>query len=278
MFRRSGSHQIGDMAASVAYYALFSLFPLLLGTIAILSIVFDQARVEQEIRAMTAQYLPGAEDLISENIEGALRIPGALGAVAAIGLVWSASAVFGGISRVLDRAWNVDETHAFHIIRFRSILMVVGVAALFSISILSTTLLRTAEDITDITLFGLGDVLASGARTVLQGTSLVGSFLFPLLLFRFAPSQRAPWPEVLAGAALVGILFEVAKNGFLIYLSRFADFDRVYGSLSLVIALLLWTYISALILILGAEFGAAFGRWRNGTTQRAIAARNLSRG
>ena len=58
----------------------------------------------------------------------------------------------------------------------------------------------------------------------------------------------------------------------------FAQFDRVYGSLYLVIALLLWAYISALVLIIGAEFGAAIGRWRRGETQRIIQARALGRG
>ncbi len=278
MVRRAGNDQIGDMAASVAYYALFSLFPLLLGLIAFASLFLDQARVEQELLTVTAQYLPGAEGLISENIDEVFRIRGALGLIALVGLVWSASAVFGSVARVLDRAWAVGETHAFHIVRFRSILMVAGVAGLFTLSFLSSTLLQTAQDLADLDPLGLGGFLASGARTLLQGSSLVGSIAFPVLLYRFAPSERIPWKDVFSGAVLAGVLFEIAKNVFLLYLSRFAQFDRVYGSLSLVIALLLWAYISALVLIIGAEFGAAIGRWRRGETQRIIQARALGRG
>lgn len=278
MARRAGNDQIGDMAASVAYYALFSLFPLLLGLIAFASLFLDQARVEQELLTVTEQYLPGAAGLISENIDGVFRIRGALGLVALVGLVWSASAVFGSVARVLDRAWGVAETHAFHIVRFRSILMVAGLAVLFTLSFLSSTLLQTAEGVVDLDPFGLGRFLASGARALLQGSSLVGSIAFPVLLYRFAPSQRIPWKDVFSGALLAGILFEIAKNVFLLYLSRFAQFDRIYGSLSLVIALLLWAYISALVLIIGAEFGAAVGRWRRGETQRVIRARALGRG
>ncbi len=278
MARRAGNDQISDMAASVAYYALFSLFPLLLGLIAFASLFLDQTRVEQELLTVTEQYLPGAEGLISENIDGVFRIRGALGLVALVGLVWSASAVFGSVARVLDRAWSVAETHAFHIVRFRSILMVAGLAVLFTLSFLSSTLLQTAEGVIDHDPFGLGGFLASGARALLQGSSIVGSIAFPVLLYRFAPSQRIPWKDVFSGALLAGILFEIAKNVFLLYLSRFAQFDRVYGSLSLVIALLLWAYISAFVLIIGAEFGAAVGRWRRGETQRVIRARTLGRG
>ena len=278
MARRAGDHQIGDMAASVAYYALFSLFPLLLGMIAFASLFLDQVEVEREMLTLTSQYLPGAEGLISENIDGVFRFRGTLGLIALVGLVWSASAVFGSVARVLDRAWSVAETHAFHIVRFRSILMVAGVAGLFTLSFLSSTLLQTAENLADVDPLGLGGFLASGARSLLQGSSLVGSLAFPVLLYRFAPSQRIPWKDVLFGAIAAGILFEIAKNAFLLYLSRFAQFDRVYGSLSLVIALLLWAYISALILIIGAEFGAAVGRWRRRDTQRIIRARNLGRG
>ena len=277
MVRRTGADQVGDMAASVAYYAIFSLFPLLLGVIVVLSLVLEPARVEEELLAVTAQYLPGAETLISENIENVLRVPGAIGVVAIVGLLWSASGVFGSIARVLDRAWSVGQTHAFHIIRFRSILMVIGVAGLFLLSLVSSTLVQSAQ-LLEFDPFGVGGFLASSARTLLLGTSIAGSLAFPLLLYRFAPSERVPWREVVPAAILAGVFFEVAKGVFLFYLHSFAGFDRVYGSLSLVIVLLLWAYISALILILGAEFGGALGRWRQGVTQRAIAARNLGRG
>ena len=277
MARRSGADQIGDMAASVAYYALFSLFPLLFAVAAMLSLFLEPARVEEEILAVTAQYLPGAEGLIRENVKDILRAGGALGVIAVVGLVWSASGVFGSIARVLDRAWGVGETRAFHIIRFRSILMVLGVAALFLLSLTSTVLLQRAAGL-HIDPFGAGDFLASSARGVLRGSSLAGSLALPLLLYRFAPSERIPWRDLIPGALLSGLLFEAAKVAFITYLHRFADFDRVYGSLSLVIVLLLWTYISALILIIGAEFGAALGRWRRGAPRRSHSARSLGRG
>jgi membrane protein len=278
MVRRVGNDQVGDMAASVAYYTLFSLFPLLLGLIAVSSLFLDQVRVERELLNLTSQYIPGAEGLIRENIDEVFRIRGALGLIAVVGLLWSASAVFGGITRVLDRAWNVSEAHPFHLVRLRSIAMVAGVAGLFALSFLSSTALQTAEGLADLDPLGLGGFLASGARAFLQGSSLFGSLAFPALLYRFAPSDRIPWKDVLPAALLAGIVFEIAKNIFLLYLSRFAQLDRVYGSLSLVIALLLWAYISSLILILGAEFGAALGRWRRGDTQRVIRARALGRG
>ena len=273
-----GSHQIGDMAASIAYYALFAIFPLFLGIISIASMVLDRVEVETELLKLAAQYLPGAGNVIKNNIDQVFRARGAIGIVALLGLIWSASALFGALTRVLDRAWGVAQTRAFHVAKLRSLIMVVSVAALFILSLSSTTLLQTADRLAVVDPFGLGGFLASGARVLLQGSSLFGSIAMPMLLYRFAPSQPMPWRDVAPAAVFAGFMFEVAKNAFLFYLSQFAQFDKVYGSLSVVIVLLLWAYISSLILIVGAEFGAALGRWHRGETRRAIEAHILSEG
>ncbi|MDA1097308.1 MAG: YihY/virulence factor BrkB family protein [Chloroflexi bacterium] len=278
MIRHFGSHQVGDMAASVAYYGLFAIFPLFLGIIAIASFALDPVEVEEELLKLAALYLPGAEDVIKENIEQVFRVRGAIGIVAIVGLVWSASVLFGALTRVLDRAWGVAQTHAFHVAKLRSLIMVVSVAGLFILSLSSSTILQTADRLAVVDPFGLGGFLASGARVVLQGSSLFGSIAMPMLLYRFAPSQHMPWRDVAPAALFAGIMFEIAKNAFLFYLSQFAQFDKVYGSLSLVVVLLLWLYISSMILIIGAEFGAALGRWHRGETRRAFEARALGQG
>ena len=263
--RGIGAHQVGDMAASLAYYALFALFPLLLGLIVILSFFLDQEVVRGELETLLAKNLPGAQEIVTRNLDNVVRLRGAIGLVAFAGLLWSGSAVFGALTRILDRTWEVRDRHAFHIVRARSLVMLVGVAALVVLSLSSTTLLQLAAELAEVERLGaLGTFLASGARLLLQGSSLVGSLLVPTLLYRFAPSERIAWREVLPGALLAGLLFEAAKNVFVLYLSRFASFDLVYGSLASVIILLFWVYISGFILILGAEFGAALGRRRKG--------------
>jgi membrane protein len=105
---------------------------------------------------------------------------------------------------------------------------------------------------------------------VLVVSGRVLPYVFTVLFFSFLytvlPSTSVAWAEVLPGAIMSSFAWEVAKNGFTVYLSRFAAYNLVYGSVGAVIALLLWAYISAVILLLGAEFTVQYARRRRGET------------
>ena len=85
-------------------------------------------------------------------------------------------------------------------------------------------------------------------------------FLVFSLIYRLAPYVPVDWRDVLPGALLAALAFEICKAGFVLYLDRFANFESVYGPLTSIIVLLLWFYVSALILILGSEYSIA--RWQ----------------
>ena len=102
---------------------------------------------------------------------------------------------------------------------------------------------------------------------LLQGSSFVLTLAVFLLIYKFMPNTRTYWRYIWPGAVVGAVLFEAAKNLFIVYLSRFASFENVYGSLTPVIVLLLWAYISALILILGAELSSEYGRMRHGVAR-----------
>ena len=91
-----------------------------------------------------------------------------------------------------------------------------------------------------------------------------------LLVYKFMPNTRTYWRYIWPGAVLAGALFELAKNMFVIYLSKFASFENVYGTLTPVIILLLWTYVSSLILIFGAELSSEYGRLRRGVERGVL--------
>ena len=80
------------------------------------------------------------------------------------------------------------------------------------------------------------------------------------LVYRYVPHTRLTWGDVWPGAGLAAVLFEASKNLFAWYLASFANYSLVYGSLATVIVFLLWTYISALVLLVGAEFAAVYTR------------------
>ena len=144
------------MAAGVAYYALFSLFPLLLGLIAVFSYFIDSSPGEgndlatEGVTRFVSEYLPGSETFVSENLEILLNLRGAATVVAALGMFWSASAVFGALSRAVNRAWDVHQDPPFYLNKTRQLLMAVGVACLFLLSFGAATLVRAAGLLGDL--------------------------------------------------------------------------------------------------------------------------------
>ena len=90
------------------------------------------------------------------------------------------------------------------------------------------------------------------------------TFAVFLLLYRFVPNCKTYWRYVWPGAVVAAILFEASKGAFIWYLADFANYELVYGSVASMMGLLSWAYLSAFILILGAEISSEYGRMRDG--------------
>lgn len=101
------------MAAGIAYYAFFSLFPLLLGLIAILGIILEPTEVQERLLEMVLQVFPVSAGLVAHNVEGVVASRGALGLLSILGLIWSAMLVFAAIRRSLNRAWDLEKERPF---------------------------------------------------------------------------------------------------------------------------------------------------------------------
>ena len=118
------------MAASVAYYVLFSLFPLLLGIIALLSYFQEPQDIQTQLTDVAGDYLPASRELIETNVDSVLRFRSAIGLFAILGLFWSGSAIFGAVTRAVNRAWDVHTDRPLYISKPRQLLMALGVAIL----------------------------------------------------------------------------------------------------------------------------------------------------
>ena len=263
------------LAAGVSFYALFSLFPLLLGLTALLSFYADSEEVRRDLAELVANYLPGSEGLIDRNLEVAYNLRGAIGLFSIAGLLWSSSAVFGAITRAVNRAWDVHRDRPIYIGKPRQLLMAALVGMLFALSLLAPTLLRVTANVSESDLPGVGLFYDGAARIGLQGLSLGLTIVIFLAIYKFLPNTKTYWKYVWVGAVVAGVLFEIAKNLFIVYVERLADFENVYGSLAPVIALLLWAYVSSFILILGAELSSEYGRMRSGVDRGRLMADSL---
>jgi membrane protein len=259
-----GADDATHMAASVSYYAVLSLFPLILALVALFSLFFDATTVQESTFDFFRGYLPGTADLLESNIRVIIRLRGAVGLLSLIGLFWSSSALFGAISRSVNRAWDVHHDRPFYIAKARHLTMAAGVCTLFLFSFTITSGLEVVSRI-DFPLVGRLSFLESDAASL---TSKFLPFFFSLpiflIIYKFIPNTKTYWRYIWPGALLAAILFEFAKGVFVFYLGRFANYEETYGSLASVAALLIWTYVSGFILILGAEFSSEYGRLREG--------------
>ncbi len=262
LIREISQDNVSNMAASVAYYTFLSLFPLLLGLIAILGLFLPSEFVQRQLINFFIQNLPGSVNLLQNNIQDVIRFRGALGLVGLIGLLWSGTGVFSAITYAVNHAWEVGKVHPFYIRKPREFGMILGVAIL---SILSMGLSTLVSLLASLGLPNSGVIIHIGSFALAFAFTLS---VF-LIIYKFIPHTRVRWQKVWPGALFSAILFEAAKFLFIYYLNTFGNYDRIYGPIGSFIVVLVWIYYSAFILIVGAEFCAIYSRMRYGDVEQS---------
>ncbi len=252
-------------AAAIAYYTLIALFPLLLILVVAASFVLESAEVQKNVILLVETYLPTATDLVQANFEQILRARSTAGILATLGFGWSALAVFFNIERALNRVWGVKQLRPFWSRMLLALMMVAGIGVLILLSVASTTVFDLIRHLR-LPVLGwepfnrplLWNMLTSLLPIVLN-------VVIFFLLYRILPYTQVSWSEVWPGALLAGLAWEGVKRIFTLYLSRFGSYNLIYGSLGTVIALLIWFYLTGVIVLVGAEFTEAYTvvrRWR----------------
>ena len=266
VFKELGDDDATHLSAGVAYYSVFSVFPLLLGLLAISGTVFTSITLQEQFLDYVTESMPGSKEFVSKNIEELVRFRGALGIGAILGLLWSGSSAFGAMSRAINRAWDVDKDRPFYVAKTLHIIIALGVGILFLLSSFASVAIELISNYSrDLGLpgheyfldFGLGNLM-------LKAVPWSITLAVFLLLYRFVPNCKTYWRYVWTGAVVAAILFEASKGIFMWYLVNVANYELIYGSVASMMVLLFWAYVSAFILILGAEISSEYGRMRNG--------------
>jgi membrane protein len=252
------------MAAGVAYYAMLSIFPLLLGVLSISTLFFNEQIIRERIVGFTQENLPGTQNLITQNIRNIYQLRGIFGIVSVLGLFWTASAMFGAISRSVNRAWDISEDRPFYIAKMRQLLMAISVIVLLGLSVALGALASIVGQAGQAVAQGIPFLESTVFDVVSRLVSLLLAFIVFALIYRFVPNSPVKWRDIWLGALVAAIGFEVAKWAFVFYLNNFANYQQIYGSLASIVILLVWMYVSALILIIGAELSSEYVRMRDG--------------
>ena len=257
----AGNHDAAHMAAGVAYYAFLSIFPLLLGLIALFGFFLPSLNLQDELLNYVGDNIPGATDILKQNIASIIELRGAMGVLSIVVFLWGASAMFRAISRAINRAWDIRQYRNFFIRKTRELGMVFGIGILFLLSLGASAIISI--------LRGLLNLPAADLIIVDGGSRLVAFLLIlavVLLLYKFIPNTRTYWRYIWPGALLAAIFFEIARTLFIFYLENFANYQLIYGTIASIIVLLVWIYYSAFIMTLGAEFTYQYDSMRHPVT------------
>ena len=250
------AHDGTFVSAAMAYYFFFTLFPLVLAMITIGSLFLGTQQARETAIELIGRLIPALRDTIAQVIDQVLAQRGAVGIVALLGLVYSASGLFGVLLAAVDRAWGCLTQRSSLARRVLSVVLVLVLSLIFFLSALATTAFEALRQ-RGFEPIGLSE---EQAATLYMVTSLVLSLALTvgafLVLYWRLPAARVhlgdAWPAALAS----GIAWETARQLYAWYLSRFANFTLVYGSLAAVIGLLTWFYLTAYIILLGTELTA----------------------
>lgn len=242
---------LGLIAAGVAFFGMFGIFPGIAAVIAIFGLVADPVVIAEQLRLMEGIIPPDAYQLMSSQIDRLIFAPpGALGWATLVSIMlalWSCRAGVGALIGGL----NAIAGH-----RQRNGLWQVIVALLLTIALV--VLAIVALTVVVVVPIGLAFVpVANSTAWLLEALRWIialGVLMVGLtLLYRFGPARiggRGRWLTV--GAFVVVVLWVAASAGLSFYLTNFASYNEVYGSIGAVIGLLLWLYVSAYLILLGA--------------------------
>ncbi|HEX9924046.1 MAG TPA: YihY/virulence factor BrkB family protein [Anaerolineae bacterium] len=247
-----------EAAASIAYYVLFSLFPLLIFLVVIGSSLFESAQIQRQVADFVKEIFPGTEELVLQNIDQVLRLRSTVTIFGSIGLLWAATGGFTVLARHINRAWHGSAPRSFLQSRLIALVMVGVLLGLLIPSLLFSTAASLLAQFS-VPLLGGIDVYNTFGWAVL--TRLIPWLLIFLMfqsLYRWVPRTEVKWSEAFWGALFAATAWEVSKSVFGWYLSSgLVKYQLVYGSLGAVVALMLWIYLSSMITLLGAHLSAA---------------------
>lgn len=244
------------VAGGATFYLLLALFPALTAFVSAYGLFANPADVMQHVDVLGALVPSQGLDIIRGRLESlATQDSGALGFGLVIGLLvafWSANNGVKGLFEALNIAYGEGEKRSF--LRLNLVAFTFTLGAMLAAALLITAVGIVPVALALLRLDGISETLVSASRWPVL-IVLIGSGI--ALLYRYGPSrEHAKWRWITWGSALATIVWIAASAGFSFYLQRFANYEATYGSLGAIIGFLMWTWISVIILILGAKLNA----------------------
>jgi membrane protein len=259
-------------AASVAYYALLSLFPSFLLAFSLLGgFAVDESR-RLEIIDFVLRYFPTHFDFLTQQLDAfrTQRVPIGVGGIVA--LTWAALGVFGAISSAVNHAWGVEKQRTYLKHQLFSFLMLLAAGFLLVLALAAVSAMQLVEASWATEMVRRVRFLAVFQSLVLRWATTLMLIFVVGLIFYFVPNAKVRFRDVWPGAIVTGLLWRGSLTGFSYYVRDMGRFNMVHGSIAAVVVFLVWVYTCAVVLMYGVEFTAAYARLRRGRSDEAPAA------
>jgi len=252
-------------SASIAFYAFFSLFPTLLFIIAILSFFLKPAEVNVEVFKLVKDFFPISQEDILPLIEGTINTVvdrrSSMSIIAVVGLLWSGSNVFTVVVRNLNRAWG-SKSAPLHFIKARLIAIVI-IAALAGFITLSLLINPIVELLANYEIGTVAMYQTSFWWAFTLSLPHFFSLLFFFALYYWVPATNVHWIEAAIGAVLSNFAWQTSIWGLTWLITEgVINYQLVYGSLTTIVLIMAWIYISNLILLFGAHLSVSVAQYR----------------
>jgi membrane protein len=246
--------QVSLLAAGVAFYAMLSLFPAIIAGVSIYGLVANPDTVRHQIARLTQLLSPQTANILGEQIRQVTSgAGGALGLATVLGIataLWSASSGMKALVTGINLTYDETETRKFLKLRGLALLLTVGAMVLMGVALVLIVVFPAVAGDWPTALRWTASIL----RWLLLAALLIVGLA---VLYRLAPARDNPkWSWVTWGSGVATVLWVVASLAFSFYVSHFGSYNKTYGALAGVIILLFWLFLTAFVVLLGAELNA----------------------
>ncbi|EAF7948731.1 YihY/virulence factor BrkB family protein [Listeria monocytogenes] len=251
---RVGRNDVSGNAAQLAYYMLFSIFPMLLIAATLLAYLhIDKDSVFNMIKEFAPDQIM---DFLEENLNNLLtQKNGGLLSIGIIATLWSASNGMNAVMKSLNKAYGVTNKRNYVVQRLLSMFFTLAMLATVGATLL---LLVFGQQIGMFLInhLNFSEDFLSLWNNLRWTVTLIVIFVVFTFLYWVAPNRRSTLISVLPGALFSTIGWTVASLGFAYYVNNFGNYSATYGSIGVIIILMLWFYLTGIILMIGGELNA----------------------
>jgi membrane protein len=260
VFRQMKEDDVPLLAAGVAFFALLALVPSLVAMVSVYGLVADPADIERNIEDVLRAAPSEVRELMSSQLSAIVESePSGLRVGAVVGLLvalWSASSGVKHLIGAVNLAYDESEGRGFFKLRGLALALTVGGILLLVVAVAGLVVVPNALDESGT---------EGGARLALlivRWPLFAAVALMALaVIYRWAPDRESPrWRWVSPGAVMATIVWVIASVGFSIYTANFSNYNETYGALGAIVVVMLWLFITAYVIIAGAELNAELER------------------